>query len=274
MKINNKGFAISTVMYMVLVLAVLVMSLTLTILNGRKLIIDKQKKVAALNIYTKVGNSTPEPETTFPVVFSIDGPCYLHAYTGNITGANCKDANGNSYTNASYINTGIKLFDTTNWEKDFEIKFKFSDYDSTTQPVDATNNNNQQNTILNAKYENADAHYTGFVFRKNGSSLTLASRNDLQNGTQSKSDKTITYSDGMVISIVRKNKVVYYSVDGGVNYEPLQSYATPYTLFDVPVYFGATLIDGDPHRLTVCTLSNIRIRMGVIDDPSIVLPTT
>ena len=56
MRLNNKGFAISTIMYMVLVLAVLVMSLTLMLLNGRRLIIDKQKKIALNNIY---GYSTP-----------------------------------------------------------------------------------------------------------------------------------------------------------------------------------------------------------------------
>ena len=51
MKLNNKGFAVSTIMYMILVLAVLVMALTLTALNGRKLIIDKQKNIALTNIY-------------------------------------------------------------------------------------------------------------------------------------------------------------------------------------------------------------------------------
>ena len=51
MKLNNKGFAISTIMYMVFVLAVLVMAITLTILNSRKLILDKQRNIALTNIY-------------------------------------------------------------------------------------------------------------------------------------------------------------------------------------------------------------------------------
>lgn len=271
MKLNNKGFAISTIMYMILVLAVLVMALTLTLLNGRKLIIDKQKQIALTNIY----NNLNRPPDLFPVVFAIDGPCYLHAYSGNITGSNCVDNKGNTYTNVPYINSGIKLFDTNNWEKDFEIRFKLSDYDYSTQPKDPVDNN-QQNTILNTKYENSTAHYTGFSFRKNSSSLTLTSRNDTSNGTQSKSDKSITYVNNMVISIVRHNKIVYYSVNGGTSYSTLQSYETPYVLFDVPVYFGATLINGSSRRLTVCTLSDIKIKLGVIDDPNILnaLPTT
>lgn len=43
MKLNNKGFAISTIMYMILILAVILILATLSILGSRKLIIDKVK---------------------------------------------------------------------------------------------------------------------------------------------------------------------------------------------------------------------------------------
>lgn len=52
MKLNNKGFAVSTIMYMILVMAVILITLTLTLLSNRKLILDKTKEEAKENIYT------------------------------------------------------------------------------------------------------------------------------------------------------------------------------------------------------------------------------
>ena len=46
MKLNNKGFAISTIMYMILIMAVVLMVLTLALFSSRKLILDKTKEVA------------------------------------------------------------------------------------------------------------------------------------------------------------------------------------------------------------------------------------
>ena len=43
-KLNNKGFAISTIMYIILVFALLLVIATMTILSSRKLILDKTKK--------------------------------------------------------------------------------------------------------------------------------------------------------------------------------------------------------------------------------------
>ena len=51
MKLNNKGFAISTIMYMILIMAVILITLTLTLLSSRKLILDKAKQEARDNIY-------------------------------------------------------------------------------------------------------------------------------------------------------------------------------------------------------------------------------
>ena len=41
LKLNNKGFAISSVMYIILVLAVVLIALTLALFSSRKLILDK-----------------------------------------------------------------------------------------------------------------------------------------------------------------------------------------------------------------------------------------
>ena len=41
MKLNNKGFAISSILYIILVLIIILLALSLAILNSRKLILDK-----------------------------------------------------------------------------------------------------------------------------------------------------------------------------------------------------------------------------------------
>ena len=51
MKLNNKGFAISTVMYLILVAAVILITLTLSLLSSRKLILDKIRNESKENIY-------------------------------------------------------------------------------------------------------------------------------------------------------------------------------------------------------------------------------
>ena len=50
MKLNNKGFAISTIMYMILILAVILIIAILSILSARKLVLDKLKKEVADSI--------------------------------------------------------------------------------------------------------------------------------------------------------------------------------------------------------------------------------
>ena len=51
LKLNNKGFAISSIMYIILVLAVILISLILVTLSSRKLILDKLRDEALENIY-------------------------------------------------------------------------------------------------------------------------------------------------------------------------------------------------------------------------------
>jgi len=57
MKLNNKGFAISSIMYIILVFAIILIALTLAIFSSRKLILDKQRDEALHEIYkTKYKN--------------------------------------------------------------------------------------------------------------------------------------------------------------------------------------------------------------------------
>lgn len=52
MKLNNKGFAISTILYIILIMAVILITLTLSLLGNRKVILDKIKEEAKNNIYS------------------------------------------------------------------------------------------------------------------------------------------------------------------------------------------------------------------------------
>lgn len=54
MKLNNKGFAISSIMYLILIMAVLLILVTLSLLGNRKLVLDKLKDSIKGEIYTEL----------------------------------------------------------------------------------------------------------------------------------------------------------------------------------------------------------------------------
>lgn len=64
MKLNNKGFAISTIMYMILIMAVILITLTLSLLSGRKFILSKIKDETKHNIYSICKGVTEDTKTT------------------------------------------------------------------------------------------------------------------------------------------------------------------------------------------------------------------
>lgn len=74
MKLNNKGFAISTVMYLILILGVILITSTLLILSSRKLVLDKQKSEVLNSIY-KI--CTPVTNTTKTTGFIPTGGFYI-----------------------------------------------------------------------------------------------------------------------------------------------------------------------------------------------------
>lgn len=62
MKLSNKGFAISSIMYIILVLGVILMVITLALLGGRKLVLDKLKGEVISGIYDEVNVDPPSIE--------------------------------------------------------------------------------------------------------------------------------------------------------------------------------------------------------------------
>lgn len=244
MKLNNKGFAISTIMYMVLVLAVLVMVLTLTILNGRKLILDKQKKIALENIYTL------KTDYNFPIVFSLNGSCSFHGDDGNITGEACK-----KYKNSAYINTGVKLFNSENASKDFEIYLEISDYNPALQNGDVS--------IIDSM-DRISSNTPGIIFKRDGNNLVLKSTNKMQ-----MKDYTTSYQGVTKIRIVRRNRIIYYSINNGP-ITLLQDTSDFNQYFDDNVLIGGSIVNGIPDKLIKCTISNIKIRMGIMNDENFI----
>lgn len=81
MKLNNKGFAISSIMYIILILAVILISVTLAILSSRKLILDKIKKETTDNIYGISYNS---------VINTLKHEAISYATSNNISKENIK----------------------------------------------------------------------------------------------------------------------------------------------------------------------------------------
>ena len=245
MKLNNKGFAISTIMYMVLVLAILVMVLTLTVLNGRKLILDKQKNIAVQNIYNS------KTDYNFPIVFSLEGPCYIHGNDSNITGDNCK-----KYKNNQYIDTGIRLFNLENASKDFEIVFNISTYiPSAQQSSDVS--------ILDSMDRTSDST-PGLLFNRNNNDLVIKSTNKLETKIDS-----ISYSEVSKERIIRRNRVLYYSInDGAITL--LQDTSDFNQYFDNTVLFGGSIVNGIPDKLAKFALSDVTIRLGIMTDENFV----
>ena len=181
--------------------------------------------------------------------YSYSGPCTFNGSNSNITGTNCS-----AYSNAKYINTNISLFNSTNINKDFLIELTIDEY-STNQPEN-------QATILNSKYELASANYPGFTFRRANNQFELTSRFG-----NTKKTINVGYTKPTAIRIARKNKIIYYSINGAA-WAVLQDASSYNGTFTTPVTIGASLDqNGNPMRYVAnTTISNMSIKVGTIPD--------
>jgi len=182
----------------------------------------------------------------FPEVFRINGTCEFHGSSQNITGTGCS-----MYNNVKYINTGLSLYDSNNKNKDFEISFTIDSYESTQTETQAT--------IFNMKYENASANYPGFVLRRNNTQLELTSKFG-----STKKAVNLTHTNGDHYRIVRKDKKIYYSINGSA-FSLLQDGSSYNGSFNTPLTFGASLTDANaPMRFIRMTLSDISVKVGTM----------
>ena len=190
----------------------------------------------------------------FPKVFYIAGSCNFNGSLNNITGSTCVSSlsDATDYTNGTYIDTGIQLYNSENLEKDYEIYFELSNYNPSEQ--ETMPDGNKQNTIMNTKAEQSG--YPGVVFRKNNDSLDIKSF-DKSHGTW--------YRNVSTVKIARINKKIYYSINGA-NFTLLNDNTSFNSPFNLSVWFGASKnSSGQPFRHSKCTLSNIYIKLGTYD---------
>ena len=191
-------------------------------------------------------------DEAFPVVFSVPGPCHFGGSTTNISGENCRSSlsDGTDFTNGTYIDTGVQLYNENSINKDFEVYFELSDYDPSQQ--ETMPDGNKQNTIFNSKIE-IDLLNPGVVLRKADGQLELKS-----NAVSIR----FPYLNVNAVRVVRKNNKMYYSINGSDLYY-INDVTDMDSTFDLNVWFGASqTADGQPFRHANCTLSNIYIRLG------------
>ncbi len=192
----------------------------------------------------------PDASANFNKVFEQVGACTFNGRDTNITGANCTD-----YTNTNHINTGVRLYDNTNYSQDYEIYFVIDQYSNSAQ------NNESQQSIMNSKYEVSSAGYPGMVFRRSSNASQFEFTQTI-NGA--KVTKNINISGLSSVRIIRKDGKIYYSLnDGGVMF--FQNISGTSQYFNTPVTFGASLQNGNentPYRFIVATLSNMYIKLG------------
>ncbi len=185
---------------------------------------------------------------SFPVVFNLSGPCIFDGSTGNISGENCTQ-----YSDRKYIDTGIKLYDSTNYLTDYEIGITIDEYDPNNQDT------GQQHTIMNDKLETDN--FPGIVFRRAADNLEIS-----QKIGNSKAQYSKAYTIFHKVQIIRRNNKVYFKIDDG-EIILLQDMNGFNQFFDNTVWFGAAQNgDGDAFRHFRGTLSNLYIRMGRITD--------
>lgn len=162
---------------------------------------------------------------------------------------------------ATYVDTGVMLYNydpvtgTGNWDKDYEIGFTIEEYDYNSQTT-------EQAVFMNTKYENQAAGWPGLVVRKAVQKIEITQTTDSGKVQRYISDLTFP----MDVKIIRKNKTVYYQVNGGTLYT-VQNMSNFTKYFDIPVYFCAGDDgNGGVQRYLVGTISNYYVKMGTYED--------
>ncbi len=186
--------------------------------------------------------------TSFKLVFNHEGACTFNG-TNGITGVDCPE-----YEGRTYIDTGIKLYDTDNWQKDYEIGFNVDEWISA--------DNVQQAVFVNAKYENESLKWPGLVVRKTntGNTSNIEITQTINNGT--KVAKTITITAPFSVKIFRINGIIYYVINNG-EITQLQNMSNFNQQFETSTWFGAAADqNGNQMRNLNGTLSEMYIKLG------------
>ena len=185
--------------------------------------------------------------------FSFDGPCIFNGRSGNITGDNCS-----KYHNTNYIDTGIKLYSRDTYQDDYEISFNVDEYSQSNQD----NIDNNQATLMSAKSEKYEYRSTGIAYRQ-GTNNTLQISQNINGSITAKTNPASTVRK---VKIVRKNSLIFYSINDG-EYTFLKSTSNQSYFIDNTLIFGAAKdSDENPFRLFRGTLSNMKAKRAKIND--------
>ena len=160
-----------------------------------------------------------------------------------------------SFDGSNYLNTGIELFNSDNYKRNFEISVDITSIDDS-----AFETSGIGGTIVNSLYETTP--WPGIVFRIDNGKLELKATINNNNKT------TVTFNKDEVqsIKIIRIDRIIYYCINNG---DPkllldMNSFNAPFE--DVPVTFGAsmqpnnTLYEPNIRNLKDVTLSNMEVK--------------
>ena len=133
-----------------------------------------------------------------------------------------------TFDGTKFINTGMYLFSSDNYKKDFEMKVKIEDMKSDTAA---------QSVIIGDIDEKGSPYY-GVIVRPYGSDTTKI---QLVMNSPTGSGTTAEYVQNMQVLYRRINNRLYYSVDGGTTFKAGPDFSTFTDTFEVPATLGARI---------------------------------
>ena len=161
------------------------------------------------------------------------------------------------FNGENYLDTGVYLYNTENWQKDYEIGFTIDSYVASEQVSQAV--------FVNTKYEydsgNGNTLVPGLVVRRNTTKSEIEITQTINDNV--KAAKNINYKSlPATIKVLRINGIVYYSVDNNelIMLQDMNNFNNP---FELSTWFGAAAdVNIEPMRQLKGTLSNMYIKLG------------
>ena len=134
------------------------------------------------------------------------------------------------------INTGIKLYNTENVNRNFRLSFTIDDYDSS---YDDVSNSNQQ-TIFNCKNEAVSSVWPGIMLRLGKSGGSTVYQFGIRDSHITTSYNHYQLEKGIKVSIIREDGKIYVNWND-IKYSQLYAYNDEIDTFDVPLTFGGII---------------------------------
>ncbi len=198
-------------------------------------------------------------------VFEQSEPCVFDGPKDSINGHTISGCE--KYTDVSYIDTEIKLFNKDNFEKDFLVSFTIDEFD--------LSKNGYRPTFMSSTLEVGSLLYPGFVARRDNttSNILIGSNTvewkDEEHTGLVKTDALKHYYpaiDVKKISFMRKGGVICYQINDDPIVRLHEQPTNNQYYFDTTVSFGASYEQSGktwrPERFFVGTMSNMIIKLG------------